>query len=71
MQDWFKDMMEEWNKECDKEVMEEWLREPEVLPGQGHDNTGENYTASMLAINNKTVATLHDLKLHSYYKDLM
>ena len=48
MQDWVKDMMEEWNKERDKEVVEEWLREPKVLPGQGFNNICENYTAALL-----------------------
>ena len=28
------DMMEEWNKDYDKQVLEELLREPKALPGQ-------------------------------------
>ena len=28
------DMMEEWNKDYDKQVWEELLREPKALPGQ-------------------------------------
>ena len=33
MQDWVKNLMEERNKDWDKEVLEEWLRESKALPG--------------------------------------
>ena len=38
MQDWVKDLKEEWNKE----VVGEWLGIPNLLPGQELDSTGEN-----------------------------
>ena len=37
MQEWVKDMMEEWNKDYDKQVLEELLSEPKALPGQPPD----------------------------------
>ena len=41
MQDWIKDLMEEWNKSWDKEVLEEFLRDPKILTVQSPDNFGE------------------------------